>query len=144
MRRSSPRWNGKKPGSDGRATRLLGEEEGIEMEEEKSYAEIVKWGLGSLVAVLAVTWLGFYVHGMSIADTRLFGVPEENARREVFEQTKSYRDGVRRDFDELLLAYAKASPEERPAIVSIMRHRAESAPADLVPAEVKALIGGGR
>jgi hypothetical protein len=85
--------------------------------------------------------LGIGIRACSIADTKTFGVAQQNADTEVYRHSEAYREGLQRDFDELTLAYAKASPEEKPAILATIRHRAEGAPPEFVPANVKVLIG---
>lgn len=100
--------------------------------------EILIWlGIGVLT-IGAVIFVRIYV----IADTKYLGAAQENAETQVVEQSKTYRDGVRRDMDELLLSYKTAkSPDEKATVLSVMRHRAEGVPSDLVPIEVKQLLG---
>jgi hypothetical protein len=106
-------------------------------EMKPGHIALVAFGVLVLVVFLAI---GARVFG--IADTKVFGVVDQNAQREVYENTKAYRDGVRRDMDELSLAYVKATPEEKPAILAVLRHRAEGVPPELMPSEVKRLLGG--
>jgi hypothetical protein len=107
--------------------------------EEMKPGYIALLAFGGLV-LLVLLFVGARVLG--IADTKVFGVVDQNAQREVYENTKAYRDGIRRDFDELSLAYAKATPEEKPAILAVLRHRTEGVPPELVPDDVKRLLGG--
>lgn len=109
-----------------------------------------EFGVGTWVALIAgavlmVCVIGFGVHACSVADQATLGRLDEQVRRENFEQTKSYRDGLRRDFDELLLSYSRAkSDDERATIVGVMRHRAEGAPPELVPNQVKLILEANR
>lgn len=93
-------------------------------------------GVGGVFLIVGAV-IGIRVLG--IADTKVLGVVDQNAQREVFEQSKAYRDGVRRDLDELQLSYVRAqTAEEKAAVLSVLRHRVEGVPVDLVPADVRA------
>lgn len=98
--------------------------------------------LGIGISVLAgLLVLGFVLNAVGLVNYQFFAPKYENARREVFENTKSYRDGSRRDFDNLYLAYKTAkSDDEKAAVLSIIRERASTAPEDVVPAEIKQLL----
>jgi hypothetical protein len=86
---------------------------------------------------------GVMVRLCGIADTKYLGTIDQNAQREVYENTKAYRDGVRRDFDELRLGYMNAkTPEDKATVLSIVRHRAEGVPPELVPDDIKKMLGG--
>ena len=94
-----------------------------------------------IAAIMMLSCSALAIRACTVADHATFDKVDERIRRENFEETKSYRDGLRRDFDELLLSYAHAkSDDERATIRAVMRHRAEGAPPDLVPQDVKDLL----
>src|ERR1019366_3164304 len=81
------------------------------------------------------------IRACNIADTKVFGVAQQNADTEVYRHSEAFREGTQRDFDELYLAYVKATPEEKLAILATMRHRAAGTPTEFVPANIKSLLG---
>jgi hypothetical protein len=84
---------------------------------------------------------GFGIHACSVADQATIGRAEQKVQTQNFEESQAYREGLRRDFDELMLSYSRAkSDDERATILAVMRHRAEGAPPDLVPANVKNML----
>jgi hypothetical protein len=89
----------------------------------------------------AICATAVFIRTCSIADTKVFGVAQQNADTEVYRHSEAFREGTQRDFDELYLAYVKATPEEKNAIVATMRHRAEGVPPEMVPQNIKNLIG---
>jgi hypothetical protein len=75
-----------------------------------------------------------------IVDKKTFGVADQNADTDIYRHSEAYREGLQRDFDELSLAYAQAKPEDKPAVLATIRHRAEGAPPEYVPANIRSLI----
>lgn len=99
---------------------------------------IVACFFGMIAAALALRAYGVF-------DTKTFGVAQQNADTEVFEHSEAYKAGVRRDMDELYLSYVQAkTPEEKAAVLAVIRHRAEGvADQTIIPANVRHLLGGG-
>ena len=96
----------------------------------------------ALVVILGA--FGFALTSWDLFNYNFWAPKYENARRGVYEETKSYRDGSRRDFDNLYLAYKGAkSDDEKAAVLSVLRERAASAPAEVVPTEVYQLLHTG-
>ena len=94
-----------------------------------------------LGAVILIAATGFGIHACSVGDQATLGRAEENVRTQNFEQSEAYRAGLRRDFDELLLAYTNAkTDEEKMTVLSVIRHRAEGCPPDQVPQDIKNLL----
>jgi len=98
-----------------------------------------------IIGIIALVGLGgFAIHACAVADKATLGRVEQDVDTHNFERSEAYRAGLRRDFDELELAYARAkSRDERETIFSVMRHRAEGCPPDLVPDDVKQLLAKG-
>jgi hypothetical protein len=93
--------------------------------------------------LFAVGVLFLLIRCTSIFDTRYLGAAEEDAKTHANEHSKVYRDGVLHDLDDLCLSYAKAvTSDEKGAIASVMRHRVESAPKELVPACATDILRG--
>ncbi len=92
----------------------------------------------SLFAVLLlVCGLGWLAEGNQFFLYRYFAPRYEDTRREVFEHSKAYRQGMVQELQNMQFQYARAGKTQREALASIILHRAadvdESAmPADLV------------
>jgi hypothetical protein len=85
--------------------------------------------------------LGILLRAEGIWETKTFGVAEQNAQTQVYEQSQSHIEGTRRDLEDLYLSYLKEKdPAAKQAILSVMRHRAQGAPADQIPADVKGVL----
>lgn len=96
-----------------------------------------------VVIALAIVSI-FTIHALTVADKATIGRAEADIDTDNFHRSVAYREGLRRDFDELLLSYAHAkSHDERATIFAVIRHRAEGCPPDLVPADVKQLLAKG-
>jgi hypothetical protein len=100
---------------------------------------------GILVLALAVGLSSLAFHACSVADQASIGRAEEKVRTRNFEESEAYRVGLRRDFDELLLALAHAKDEdEKATILAVLRHRAEGAPPEAVPQDVRNILNSRR
>jgi hypothetical protein len=98
-------------------------------------------GLIVVGVIVLATGLGFYIHAVSVADKATIGRVEQRVETENFEQSVAYREGTRRDFEELRLSYTRAkSQDEKEAVLSLMRHRAAGCPPELVPEEIKRIL----
>lgn len=92
-----------------------------------------------LVFLVTVSVIG--VRACTSAEKATFGAVDQEIDRRNFERSQSYREGLRRDFDELMLQYAKArSDDERTVVLSTLRHRVAGAPPEAVPDDVKKFI----
>ncbi len=96
----------------------------------------------SILGVIALCVLGgIGIRACWLADKATFEPAGMEQDRRNFEQSEAYHAGLRRDFDELRMAYAKAKDDdERSAILAVLRHRAEGAPPDAVPEDVKQFL----
>jgi hypothetical protein len=95
-------------------------------------------GLIVVGVIVLATGLGLYVHAVSVADKATIGRVEQRVETE---QSVAYREGTRRDFEELRLSYTRAkTDDEKQAVLSLMRHRAAGCPPELVPEEIKRIL----
>jgi len=70
--------------------------------------------LGILISIFI---LGFTLQYYSIWNYRFFEPKKENAKREVFEQTQSYVEGMRQDALKLRMEYLKAEDTDTKKII---------------------------
>jgi NAD/NADP transhydrogenase alpha subunit len=80
-------------------------------------------GLACLAAMTVIVVLGFLVQGSDFALYKFFAPKMEQARRDTFEQSKAYNDGMAQDLQAMAFEYAKATPEQKPALASVVLQR---------------------
>ena len=73
-----------------------------------------------IVAALGSTWI---VQGNDFFMYRYFAPRYERVRRQTFEQTKSYRQGMAQTLDRLRQDYAAGNEAQRAAIADTVRHQ---------------------
>lgn len=74
-----------------------------------------------IVLILGLTWLG---QGNDFFMYKVFAPRYEQVRRQTFEQTKSYNQGMIQELQNMQFDYAKADAEHRSALASIILRRA--------------------
>lgn len=73
--------------------------------------------LATVLIVLGVFAFIFAANEFEIFGTRFWGVRQENAQRQVFEQTQSYVEGKRQELSKLELEYkTEKDPQSKEAI----------------------------
>lgn len=82
--------------------------------------------LGALVTGFIVGSLEFY---------RWYGSRQEAARREVYEQSKAYNEGIAQELQQMMFEYAKAPAAERAALASAILHTVADYDLDRLPAD---------
>lgn len=93
--------------------------------------------LGILIATLIVSWLIF---GNDFFLYKYFAPKQEAVRRGVFEQTKSYNQGMIQELQNMQFEYVKADSAHRVALRSIILHRAADFDERMLPADLHAFI----
>ena len=89
------------------------------------------WGALALVLLLGAGWV---FQGNDFFLYKVFAPKYEQVRRETFEQTKSYRQGMVQELENMQLAYVKADSAGKRAMAPIILHRAADAqPSTLTP-----------
>lgn len=98
-------------------------------------------GAGVTVAViLLVVGAAFGLRGLGLIEFQVFGPKEEATRREVFEESKAYRDGMAQELRNMQFEYVKADPEHKAALRSIVLHRVAGFPRDALPQDLAAWL----
>lgn len=77
--------------------------------------------LGCVVGILALTWA---FQGNHFFIYKVFGIQYENTRREIFEQSRSFNEGMAQELQRMWLDYQHTTnPDEKAAIRSLVVHR---------------------
>ena len=112
-----------------------------------SFGKMVWWGICLFVVVsllsLGGTWLA---QGNNFFLYKVFAPQQEKVRREVYENTPSYVQGMVQDLQDLQRDYMKADAahdeEHKKALASMILHRSASFPEDQIPPDLRAFIWG--
>ncbi len=91
-------------------------------------------GIGVLVLVLGITWI---FQGNDFFMYKYFGIKYENTRREIFEQSQAYNQGMVQELDNMMFEYQKADEEQKGALGSIFLRRASYYGIDKLPADLR-------
>lgn len=89
------------------------------------------------VGTIGIGWgateLGYQIY-------RHYAQLNEQVRRETFEQSRAYQEGMIRDLENMQLDYAKASPNGKAAIRSVAQHRLADVDTSILPPNVRGFI----
>lgn len=99
--------------------------------------------IGAIVIFLAVfVGLPWLVMGNDFALYRYFAPKQESVRRQVFEQTKSYNQGMVQELQNMQFQYEQADTAHRDALSSIILHRAADFDEDKLPTDLRVFVSG--
>lgn len=98
--------------------------------------EIGMWVAG-ILAVLLVVWA---VAGNNLAMMKVFAPATEQVRRETFEKSKAYRDGMVQELRSLQIEYIKAADDVKPALAAAIQHKAVGLPEDALPSDLQVFL----
>lgn len=90
-----------------------------------------------ITIVIAIVW---GIQGNNFFMYKVFAPKYEQTRREVFEQTKSYNQGMIQELSNMQFEYYQASPEHQKALATIILHRAADYDESLLPNDLRSFI----
>jgi len=96
--------------------------------------------LATLLAIILLIVLGW---GLVVNDffmTKTFAPKYEQVRREVFEQSKAYNQGMIQELQNMQFEYIKADDNHKQALASIILHRAADFDENKLPYDLKQFI----
>ena len=99
----------------------------------------------SVMAFLGVIGLGvgigWFSRANDLAQEKVFAPREEQVRRDVFEKSKAYNDGMQQELYELQRDYVKAEkPEQKAALRSIILHKVDGYDANQLPSDLQSFV----
>lgn len=102
-------------------------------------SKIKGFGIGVLVLtmLLGLIWI---FQGNDFFMYKFFGLKYENTRREIFEQSKAYNQGVIQELQNMQFEYIKVDEAHKNALASIILHRSADYDVDRLPADLRAFI----
>lgn len=97
--------------------------------------------IGAIVLIVlglfALTWLAM---GNNFFLYKFFAPKQEAVRRQVFEQSKAYNQGMVQELQNMQFEYIKAAPEHKAALRSVILHRAADYDVNRMPDDLRAFI----
>jgi hypothetical protein len=82
---------------------------------------VMGWGFVGVVVLLALTWA---FQGNDFFLYKTFAPKYEQVRRDTFEQSKAYNQGMIQELQNMQFEYVKATPEQKQTLASVILHRA--------------------
>lgn len=93
--------------------------------------------LAMFVVLMGVGWL---VQGNDFFLYKVFAPKYEAVRRETFEQSKAYNEGMVQELQNMQFEYVKASPEHKQALASVILHRVAQYDVNKLPPDLRAFV----
>jgi hypothetical protein len=79
--------------------------------------------LGVLGGLFAMLVIAFALQGTAFFLYKVFAPRQEAVRRDVFEQSKAYNEGMRQELQNMAFQYAQADEGHKSALASLILHR---------------------
>lgn len=97
--------------------------------------------LGGVLVVTAIAYflIALFLGG-NLALTKIFSPAQEQVRREVFEQSKAYRQGSIQELRSMQFDYLQADDAHKIGLASVIRHRAADIPQEVLPPDLSMFI----
>ncbi len=97
---------------------------------------VLTWVAVAALSLAGLAGLALGGRALGLFSFQVFAPKEEAARREVFETSKAYRDGMAQELRAMEMQYVQASDEHKAALRSIVLHRAAGVPVDAIPPDL--------
>lgn len=94
-------------------------------------------GILGVAALLGFVWL---IQGNDFFLYKVFAPKYEQVRRETFEQSKAYNQGMIQELQNMQFEYVKADKEHQAALASVILHRAADYNENKLPGDLRAFI----
>jgi hypothetical protein len=100
--------------------------------------------VGGFVTLIVLYGIGFLATGGDLAIYRFWAPKQENARRQVFENTQSYTQGKIQNISQECFAYQSAEGAQKAALAGEIRNEALTVDLDKLPADERACVSEAR
>lgn len=94
-------------------------------------------GVIGLCLFLGLIWI---IQGNNFFMYKVFGIKYENTRREIFEQSKAYNQGMIQELQNMQFEYIKANKDQKQALASIILHRSADYDVNKLPSDLREFI----
>lgn len=99
--------------------------------------KIFGYVVAPLLALLLIIWA---LQGSDFFLTKVFAPKYEQVRRDTFEQSNAYNQGMIQELQNMQFEYVKAAPEQQDALASIILHRAADYDVDKLPPDLRTFV----
>jgi hypothetical protein len=96
----------------------------------------------TIFAMLVIIMLTWVIQGDNFFLYKYFAPKFEQTRRQVFEQSKAYKEGMVQELQNMQFEYIGASPEHKEALRSIILHRSADFDENKMPTALRDFIKG--
>jgi hypothetical protein len=96
--------------------------------------------LSAILALAVLLALGWLLAGNNLAMQSVFAPKQEQVRRETFEQSKAFRDGVVNDLRDMQFEYVKADESRKKPLAYIIKAKADEIDRTVLPADLQAFL----
>jgi hypothetical protein len=103
----------------------------------KNILKVTGGVIGGLAGILLIMFL---IQGTDFFLYKYFAPKQEQVRRETFEQSKAYNQGMIQELQNMQFEYVKADAEHQKALASIILHRAADYPEEKMPDDLRVFI----
>ena len=103
----------------------------------KEFFAFIALVLGLFLLLFSFGWL---IQGNDFFLYKYFAPKYESVRRETFEQSKAYNQGMIQEIQNMRFEYVKATPEQKDALASIILHRVADYNLDKMPYDLRTFI----
>lgn len=93
-----------------------------------------------VLVVVVMLGLGWVAQGNDFFMYKVFAPKYEQVRRETFEQTKSYNQGMIQELQNMQFEYVKANDQQKDALASVILRRAADYDTDKMPPDLRSFI----
>ena len=102
--------------------------------------KVVLWFSAVMFALAVLFGIGWAVQGNDFLLYKAFAPKYEAVRRETFEQTKSYRQGMVQELQNMQFQYVQADDAHKEALADLILHRAADVDSETLPPALRAFI----
>ncbi len=100
-------------------------------------AVIASCFIGTVLLIIGIGWLA---EGNDFLLFRYFAPKREAVRRDVFEQSKAYNDGMAQELRQAQLDWVRGDKDQKAAIASIVLHRTAGYPTKNLPPDLSSWV----
>jgi len=94
----------------------------------------------SVLAIVALLALGWIFTANDLALSKVFSPAREQVRRETFEESKAYRDGMIQELRSMQFEYLKAPDDRKVGLANVIKHKIAGFPEDAIPYDLQQFI----
>jgi hypothetical protein len=96
-----------------------------------------KWALGGIVVLVIGA---FAIQGTDFFLYKVFAPKQEAVRRQTFEQSKAYNQGMVQELQNMMFEYVKATPEQQEALGALILHRVADYDVEKLPPDLRDFV----